>query len=90
MGRKNFLADIITASEKGIPNVMSISRGDDDGDVNFCFLHDSTEPIEVQILALGMWFYQTVGTLTRRMLHSISNTACERVIFDHTDSIRCF
>lgn len=57
MTRKHFLADVKEASEKGIPNVVSISRGDDDGDVNFCFLHDSTEPIEIGLLALGMFYY---------------------------------
>ncbi|TGO10341.1 hypothetical protein BTUL_0138g00280 [Botrytis tulipae] len=57
MTRKQFLADVKEASEKGIPNVISISRGDDDGDVNFCFLHDSTEPIEIGLLALDVSEY---------------------------------
>ncbi|KAF7961213.1 hypothetical protein EAE96_000879 [Botrytis aclada] len=57
MTRKHFLADVKEASEKGIPNVISISRGDDDGDVNFCFLHDSTEPIEIALLALDVSAY---------------------------------
>ncbi|QSZ37655.1 hypothetical protein DSL72_008754 [Monilinia vaccinii-corymbosi] len=57
MPRKQFLADIETASEKGIPNVVSISRGEDDGDVNFCFLHPSTEPIDVGLLALDVSGY---------------------------------
>ncbi|KAF7934519.1 hypothetical protein EAE99_002970 [Botrytis elliptica] len=57
MTRKHFLADVKEASEKGIPNVISISRGDDDGDVNFCFLHDSTEPIEIGLLALDVSEY---------------------------------
>ncbi|KAI9648683.1 hypothetical protein NHQ30_003321 [Ciborinia camelliae] len=57
MTRKHFLSDITTASDKGIPNVVSIVRGDDDGDVNFCFLHDSTEPIEIGLLALDVSEY---------------------------------
>ncbi|KAJ8066456.1 hypothetical protein OCU04_005516 [Sclerotinia nivalis] len=57
MTRKHFLADVTAASEKGISNVVSISRGDDDGDVNFCFLHDSTEPIEIGLLALDVSDY---------------------------------
>ncbi|KAM0161438.1 hypothetical protein ACHAQE_003496 [Botrytis cinerea] len=57
MTRKHFLADVKEASEKCIPNVVSISRGDDDGDVNFCFLHDSTEPIEIGLLALDVSGY---------------------------------
>ncbi|KAF7910678.1 uncharacterized protein EAF01_002188 [Botrytis porri] len=57
MTRKHFLADVKEASEKGIPNVISISRGDDDGDVNFCFLHDSTEPIEIGLLAIDVSEY---------------------------------
>ncbi|KAB8304685.1 hypothetical protein EYC80_004050 [Monilinia laxa] len=57
MTRKHFLADIAAASKKEIPNVVSIGRGDDDGDVNFCFLHGSTEPIEVGLLALDVSGY---------------------------------
>lgn len=56
MPRKQFLADVAAASEKGIPNVIKIRRGDDDGDVNFLFLHDATEPIEIGLLALGTFF----------------------------------
>ncbi|CAD6441845.1 9b27a76f-85a1-4450-a8c9-cd0173dd82b2 [Sclerotinia trifoliorum] len=57
MARKRFLADVIAASKKGISHVVSISRGDDDGDVNFCFLHDSAEPIEIGLLALDVSEY---------------------------------
>lgn len=57
MPRKQFLADVKEASEKAIPNVVSVSRGDDDGDVNFCFSHNSTGPIEFGILALSMFYY---------------------------------
>ena len=57
MTRKHFLADVAASSENGIPNVISISRGDDDGDVNFRFLHDAAEPIEIGLLALGTLYY---------------------------------
>jgi ubiquitin-conjugating enzyme E2 Q len=53
MARKAFLADVVAASEKNIPNVISISRGDDDGDINFCYIHETAEPVEIGLLAMG-------------------------------------
>jgi hypothetical protein len=53
MARKAFLADIVAASEKNIPNIVSISRGDDDGDINFCYIHETAEPVDIGLLAMG-------------------------------------
>ncbi|APA09798.1 hypothetical protein sscle_05g045680 [Sclerotinia sclerotiorum 1980 UF-70] len=77
MTRKHFLADVIAASEKGISNVVSIGRGDDDGDVNFCFLHDSTEPIEIGLLALDVCDYPSGNSF---MIFTKSDGAPKAVI----------
>lgn len=53
MTRKAFIADVTSASEKSIPSVLDVERGEDDGDVNFVFLPMSGVPINIALLALG-------------------------------------
>ncbi|RDW64904.1 hypothetical protein BP6252_10555 [Coleophoma cylindrospora] len=53
MPRKAFVADVAAAAESDIPGIVSISRGADDGDVNFDFVPNSGERIELALLATG-------------------------------------
>ena len=55
MPRKAFVADIAAAAEKSIVGVSVVVKGDDDGDVNFCFMPTSGVPIEIGLLAMGMF-----------------------------------
>jgi hypothetical protein len=55
MTRKAFVADIAMAAEKSINGVSAVVKGDDDGDVNFCFIPASGVPIEIGLLAMGMF-----------------------------------
>lgn len=54
MTRKAFIADVAAAAAENISDVVSVLRGDDDGDVNFCYLPPSGDPIEIGLLATGM------------------------------------
>lgn len=65
MARKAFLADVAAASQKNIPNVVSIGRGDDDGDINFYYVHENAEPVEIGLLAMGTFpcFGSSTSTL---------------------------
>jgi ubiquitin-conjugating enzyme E2 Q len=51
MGRKDFIADVQGASELAIPGISLVARGDDDGEVNVCFVPPSGAPIELSMLA---------------------------------------
>jgi ubiquitin-conjugating enzyme E2 Q len=51
MGRKDFIADVQGASELAIPGISLVARGDDDGEVNVCFVPASGTPIELSMLA---------------------------------------
>jgi hypothetical protein len=62
MTRKAFIADVTSASEKPVPNIRDVKRGDDDGDVNFVFVPASGEPMTIALLALGT--YQLLDTPT--------------------------
>jgi len=53
MTRKAFLADVKAASEKQIPGISEVTRGDDDGDINFVFAPTTGVPIVIGLLALG-------------------------------------
>ncbi|PQE18799.1 ubiquitin conjugating enzyme protein [Rutstroemia sp. NJR-2017a WRK4] len=76
MARKAFLADVVAASEKNIPNVISISRGDDDGDINFCYIHEAAEPVEIGLLAMDISEYPSGNTY---MIFAKSDGAPEAV-----------
>ncbi|KAM3069277.1 hypothetical protein ACMFMG_010784 [Clarireedia jacksonii] len=76
MARKAFLADVAAASQKDIPNVVSITRGDDDGDVNFCYIPEATEPVEIGLLAMDVSEYPTGNTY---MIFARSDGAPEAV-----------
>lgn len=54
MTRKEFIADVQAAREREIKHISNIARGDDDGDVNFCYLPPSGHPVEIGVLATGM------------------------------------
>jgi len=62
MPRKDFLADVSSASGKAIANVTDLERGDDDGDVNFVFTPPSGEPIIIGLLALDVSGYPSENT----------------------------
>lgn len=53
MTRKTFNAHVKAASEASIHNVVSVGKGDDDGDVTFVFCPAEGPSIEVGLLALG-------------------------------------
>ena len=52
MPRKAFIADITAAAGQDIPRIISVDRGDDDGDINFVFSPLSGPPIELCMIAL--------------------------------------
>ncbi len=58
MTRKTFIADVATAAERctssGIPGVSRIARGNEDGELDFCYSSVSTGDITVHIFATGM------------------------------------
>ena len=53
MARKAFNLDVSTASEKKIPGIVTVAKGDDDGDVTVTYAPASGPPIEIGMLALG-------------------------------------
>lgn len=57
MTRKAFLADVTSTSEKDIPNILDVKRGDDDGDVNFVYVPVTGAPIAIGLLALDVSGY---------------------------------
>jgi len=55
MTRKEFIADVAAAAQKDISRVTGIAKGDDDGDVNFIFNPAAGPPLEIGLVALGMF-----------------------------------
>lgn len=53
MPRKAFIADVTAASEKTIPRIIDVKRGDDDGDIACVYVPATGAPITISLLALG-------------------------------------
>ena len=51
MPRKQFIADVQVAADKGAPGITSVVRGDDDGEVVASFSPPTGAPIEISLLA---------------------------------------
>ncbi|KIN03673.1 hypothetical protein OIDMADRAFT_158409 [Oidiodendron maius Zn] len=62
MPRKAFNNDVAAASKKPIPNVVSVRKGDDDGDVAFVFAPPSGPLIDIGMLALDVSGYPSENT----------------------------
>jgi len=54
MTRKAFIADVAAATERNIPGVVNVSRGDDDGEVNFDYAPVSGDRLEITVLVTGI------------------------------------
>jgi ubiquitin-conjugating enzyme E2 Q len=50
MPRKAFLADFETAKVQRIRGITSVSRGENDEDINVCFVPPVGAPIEITLL----------------------------------------
>ena len=57
MPRKAFNDDVTAASKKPIPNVVSVRKGDDDGDVTLVLALPSGRQIDIGMLALGKHYF---------------------------------
>ena len=60
MPRKTFNDDVEAASKKSIPNVVSVRKGDDDGDVTFVLAPRSGLQIDIGMLALGKHYFPII------------------------------
>jgi hypothetical protein len=63
MTRKAFSSDVQAASEKSIPGITKVGKGEDDGDVTFLFSPASGPPIEIGLLALGKFIFLVSSVL---------------------------
>lgn len=61
MTRKAFNADVEAASKKSIPGIVSVSKGDDDGHVNFEFAPAAVASIKIGLLALGKTYLFSIS-----------------------------
>ncbi len=51
MPRKAFIADLKTAQETQISGITEIKRGENDEDIELCFVPETGPPIEIGLLA---------------------------------------
>ncbi|KAG9231149.1 hypothetical protein BJ875DRAFT_487289 [Amylocarpus encephaloides] len=62
MGRKAYIADVAAATAANIPNISSVTKGTEDGDLHLSFVPHTGAPMEISILSLDIGGYPSENT----------------------------